>query len=378
MKRGVFKLMLMFVLLVPCVMLFSACGKSDKFQIVISSSIVNGKVTSDKSSAKKGETVTLTFKGDSERFVVESVLVNGGDVEVSGTGNTRTFVMPEKDVEIKAIFGVAYKLSKTPLNGKILINDQTDNDTKPVYCLPGQVVSIEVVPDVEVEGISNYLVSDIVVGSVYDGIEVSKVTDSKYTFVMPEKDVFISARMFNVLDEEDIEDYTVEQDGTITIHKISGSCFGVIIPNSVEIEGVSYVISGFEAKGEKLENRTVFNDDVVKVVFHNTTGLKKIGCRTFNECLQLSSIEIPDSVVEIGVDAFSNCTALKNIQIGKNVQLIDVSNFIGLNNLKTIVISNENNYYGVGISNKIYGLFEKDAETGQLKGVVLKELQIQQ
>jgi uncharacterized protein YgiM (DUF1202 family) len=63
----------------------------------------NGTVTADKTSAKAGETVTLTAAPNSG-YALEDLKVNSGAVHISGTGNQRTFTMPEGNVTVDATF----------------------------------------------------------------------------------------------------------------------------------------------------------------------------------------------------------------------------------------------------------------------------------
>lgn len=71
-------------------------------------SMTNGTVSVDKSSATAGETVTLTITPDANYTLnVISVYKTGATgtvVALSGTGNTRTFIMPAYDVTVEATF----------------------------------------------------------------------------------------------------------------------------------------------------------------------------------------------------------------------------------------------------------------------------------
>ena len=79
-------------------------------------SMTNGVVTSDKSSAESGETVTLTVTPASG-YGLDSLTVTksgGGTVDVSGDGNTRTFTMPTSDVTVTATFSLLLVYTSTP------------------------------------------------------------------------------------------------------------------------------------------------------------------------------------------------------------------------------------------------------------------------
>lgn len=61
-----------------------------------------------KSLAKYGETVTVTVSAGAN-YELGSISANG--VTLSGSGNTRTFTMPAKDVTVNVTFEVVYKLT---------------------------------------------------------------------------------------------------------------------------------------------------------------------------------------------------------------------------------------------------------------------------
>ena len=66
----------------------------------------NGDFTLSKTTANAGDTITITAS-PSTGFVVDAVTVtksSGGTVEVTGTGNTRTFTMPAENVTVSVTF----------------------------------------------------------------------------------------------------------------------------------------------------------------------------------------------------------------------------------------------------------------------------------
>ena len=63
-----------------------------------------------------------------------------------------------------------------------------------------------------------------------------------------------------------------------------------------------------------------------------------IAGQAFNECFDLTSIEIPDSVIAIDDRAFSWCVSLTSVVIGDSVTTIRASTFYGCDNLTSIVI----------------------------------------
>lgn len=76
------------------------------YSVSVSPTPSNGTVIADKTSGiMAGETVTLTIT-PSSGYVLSSISANNGAVTLNGSGNTRTFTMPESDVTISATFSV--------------------------------------------------------------------------------------------------------------------------------------------------------------------------------------------------------------------------------------------------------------------------------
>lgn len=59
-----------------------------------------------------------------------------------------------------------------------------------------------------------------------------------------------------------------------------------------------------------------------------------IGDRAFYGCAGISSVEIPNSILQIGVNAFEDCTGLKSITVPGSVQRIDPGAFTGCTKLE--------------------------------------------
>lgn len=71
-------------------------------------------------------------------------------------------------------------------------------------------------------------------------------------------------------------------------------------------------------------------------------GITRIGGWTFNGCISLKTIEIPNSVESIGFleGSFTDCTNLEHVSLGSSVRAICPKCFFGCNNLKTIDVLN--------------------------------------
>ena len=68
--------------------------------------------------------------------------------------------------------------------------------------------------------------------------------------------------------------------------------------------------------------------------------MKYIGEYTFYGCSGLTSVTIPNSVIEIGIKAFENCSGLTSIEISNSVKRISESAFEGCSSLISVTIPN--------------------------------------
>ncbi|MEG0771439.1 MAG: leucine-rich repeat protein, partial [Clostridia bacterium] len=73
-------------------------------------------------------------------------------------------------------------------------------------------------------------------------------------------------------------------------------------------------------------------------------GLHKIGKSAFRNCIALTNVTIPDSVVEFGRydsgSIFQDCTALTRVKIGNGIKTIPNYTFSGCVNLRSVVLGN--------------------------------------
>ncbi len=92
------------------------------------------------------------------------------------------------------------------------------------------------------------------------------------------------------------------------------------------------------------ENRASYSGSVVipKEVTYEKKKLKvtKIGYNAFYNCDKLTSVTIPNSVIEIGESAFESCESLKSITIPNSVTSIGEEAFEFCYRLKSITIPN--------------------------------------
>ena len=96
------------------------------YSVTIAENIENGTVTASKtSSVAAGETITLTVTPETD-YELDSISAGSG-VTLNGTGNTRTFTMPESNVTVTAIFSWKWVGTKNPTTAKA-VGDIVFND----------------------------------------------------------------------------------------------------------------------------------------------------------------------------------------------------------------------------------------------------------
>ena len=91
--------------------------------------------------------------------------------------------------------------------------------------------------------------------------------------------------------------------------------------------------------------------------------LTVIGYQAFNNCINLGTIEFPESLIEINGYAFYGCNSLTSIKLPSNLQTLSYEAFGYCANLQSVwipkTITNETSYYG---SSSNYGPFDSCAK----------------
>ena len=130
----------------------------------------------------------------------------------------------------------------------------------------------------------------------------------------------------------------------------------VIIPPTYKDKPVTAIASDAFANNSIITS-VIIPDSVVDIgyyAFEGCTGLTSIvipnsvttiGDYAFYGCTGLISIVIPDSVTTIGINAFEGCTGLTSIVIPSGVTTIDQSTFYGCTNLESILVGEGNQSY---------------------------------
>lgn len=78
-------------------------------------------------------------------------------------------------------------------------------------------------------------------------------------------------------------------------------------------------------------------------------GTKTIPDNAFQNCQNITSVTIPNSVVIIGGWVFSDCTNLTSIEIPDSVESIGDCAFMGCSNLETVIIGNGVKNFGISV-----------------------------
>ncbi len=120
--------------------------------------------------------------------------------------------------------------------------------------------------------------------------------------------------------------YEVNDDGGITITKYIGTDTNVVIPEKIEGKNVTVIGEGAFRENQTLTS-VAMPDSIIQLhstAFYGCKGLQtvvlsaqlKIMYRSvFDGCTQLSNIHLPDSLTYIGERAFALCKSLKKITI---------------------------------------------------------------
>lgn len=140
-----------------------------------------------------------------------------------------------------------------------------------------------------------------------------------------------------------------EVDGYIIVMSYTGTDGNVVIPSEIDgkkvmaLGGKIFFCNEFVTSVELPETIV----EIPTYAFYKCTNLEKvvipegvkfIGMHAFEECTSLTAVQIPDSVVTIGDFAFCKCTNLSDVKMSGNVQSIGMYSFSNCETLSTIAL----------------------------------------
>lgn len=174
---------------------------------------------------------------------------------------------------------------------------------------------------------------ELCVGTVKDG--VLKIKDPLGTGT---EDTYISEKHEHKFGEwETKKEATEASDGLEIRTCLCGKTEENIIPAS-GTEGLSYKLNDDETGYVVIGLGTAQKSEIIIPSKYKDLPVTSIGERAFYECSELTSVTIPDSVIEIGDSAFCGCIGLTNATMGNNVKYIDDGAFRSCIGLTSITI----------------------------------------
>ena len=135
-------------------------------------------------------------------------------------------------------------------------------------------------------------------------------------------------------------------------HLIKSALFllALLLPstaNGFEIDGIFYSINGNEATVSSYASFIAGDIHIPRTVSYGgiTYLVTSIGEQAFDQCYDLTSIEIPNSVTSIGRAAFNGCYHLTAIEIPSSVTNIGEYAFVSCFDLLSIIVEDGNTKY---------------------------------
>ncbi|MEA4822040.1 MAG: leucine-rich repeat protein [Erysipelotrichales bacterium] len=127
-----------------------------------------------------------------------------------------------------------------------------------------------------------------------------------------------------------VEDGWVYNLGTKTIVKYTGTETDLVVPTQFTRGGTVYPV-------EKLGDGLFLNNKIITSVVL-PDGLIEIPKSAFEGCIKLTNVTIPNTVEKISSGAFSKCTALKSISLPDSITVMDYSAFNSCTSLTEVTL----------------------------------------
>ncbi len=155
--------------------------KDKTFKVNLPSNVEGYTIETDKTEAKKGELVTLTIHVIDETKMLKQVKING-EVKEMTTASTLQFEMPAKTVVVEVtLASVTADIIVNEVEGLTITLDSKED------IAVGEKVKVNVKND------ATHLIDEVVATADGQVLELTRTSYYDFTFVMPNKDVTISA-----------------------------------------------------------------------------------------------------------------------------------------------------------------------------------------
>ena len=135
---------------------------------------------------------------------------------------------------------------------------------------------------------------------------------------------------YDILSEEDLIVYVDRAGSSASASRAYKD--SVVIPETVVYNDITYSVKGIKP--------SAFSGSYLLTSINIPNSVVEIGSSAFNNCTSLTSITIPNSVTEIEHLTFAYCSGLTTINIPNSVAKIGMSAFEGCTSLTSITIPN--------------------------------------
>ena len=174
--------------------------------------------------------------------------------------------------------------------------------------------------------------SGISVNDAYADADPSNDWDSESIIIVPTQVTIVASGTSGDLT------WKLDSEGTL---KISGIGEMVAVWDNYK-EMIKEVII---EEGATTIAHSAFEDCIALSTITLPNSIISVGVEAFAGCTSLTDVSIPDSTTRIGNNAFENCTSLTSVAIGTGVSSIDSNIFLNCTLLEEIQVEESNMYY---------------------------------
>lgn len=179
----------------------------------------------------------------------------------------------------------------------------------------------------------NYCVSQITCTANGSTVKTTKVSDGRYTFIMPAADV--SLKVSFALITEDKDDGTTNTGTGHTSH----------VGKTFVVNGLKYKVTKDSDSGREVrvtgmttkKSTLTIPAKVTNINWAESFKVTSVKAKIFKGSAITKAV-IGKNVTKIGPNAFKGCTKLKTVTIGKSVKTIGIKAFYGCSKLKKVNI----------------------------------------